>query len=35
LASTTPTVKLSWCGSIPATGDAIMEVSCWVVGAVR
>ena len=31
LVSTMPTVKLSWCGSMPATGDAIMvsPAGCW------
>src|ERR1700716_2527008 len=24
-----PTVMVSWWGSIPATGDVIMVVSCW------
>jgi hypothetical protein len=35
LASTMPTVKLSWWRSMPATGGVIMMVPCWVVGAVR
>src|SRR5690606_11892838 len=29
LVSTMPTVKVSWCGSTPATGDVIMDGSCW------
>ena len=34
-ASITATVNVSWCGSIPATVDDIMEASCWLLGRCR